>query len=214
MSDYTLHCFGESGNSYKAALMLELCGLDWAPAFVPFFEGATRKTEWRETLNEMGEAPVLIHGDLTLTQSGVILDYLAEETGKFGPETAAERREIWRWILFDNHKFTSYFATLRFFLGIKKFPESPVTEFLRGRVIDAYKVVEKHLASRDFLVGGRPTIADLSLAGYCFYTEEVGFDRWATFPAVHAWTGRIAALPGWKGPWELMPSALTGPSAG
>ena len=59
MSDYVLHCFGESGNSYKAALMLELCGLDWAPAFVPFFDGATRKDEWRESLNEMGEAPVL-----------------------------------------------------------------------------------------------------------------------------------------------------------
>jgi glutathione S-transferase len=211
MSDYVLHCFGESGNSYKAALMLELCGLDWAPAFVPFFEGATRKDEWRENLNEMGEAPVLVHRGLTLSQSGVILDYLAEETGKFGPQTPDERREILRWILFDNHKFTSYFATLRFLLGIKKFPESPVTEFLRGRALDAYRIVEKHLEKQDFLVAGRPTIADFSLAGYCFYDEEVGFDRWATFPAIHAWTRRIAALPGWKGPWVLMPSASVGP---
>jgi glutathione S-transferase len=214
MADYVLHCFGESGNSYKAALMLELCGLDWVPAFVPFFEGATRKEEWREGLNEMGEAPVLVHGDLVLTQSGVILDHLAEVTGRFGPRTPAERREIWRWILFDNHKFTSYFATLRFLRGVKRFPESPVTEFLRGRATDAYSIVDRHLEKNAFLIGDRPTIADFSLAGYCFYTEECGFDRERLFPAVHAWTRRIAALPGWKGPWELMPTGPVGPSAG
>lgn len=207
MSEFTLHCFGESGNSYKAALMLELSGCDWSPVWVPFFDGATRKPEWRDGLNEMGEAPVLQHRGQTLTQSGVILDYLAELRGEFGADTAEEKREIWRWILFDNHKFTSYFATLRFMIGIKKMPESPVTEFLRGRVVDAYKVVEKHLQTRDFLVADRPTIADFSLAGYAFYTEETGLDRWAKFPAIKAWADRIASLPGWKGPWELMPVA-------
>lgn len=209
MSDYRLHCFGESGNSYKAALMLELTGSDWTPLWVPFFQGATRSEQWRETINAMGEAPVLIHGSRVLTQSGVILDYLVEQTGRFGGADADEKREILRWILFDNHKFTSYYATLRFMLGIKKMPESPVTEFLRGRVIDAWKVVEKQLEVTDWLVGGRPTIADFSLAGYVFYDEEVGFDRWAMFPAIDAWRSRIAALPGWKGPWELMPSKPT-----
>ncbi|MDK9696359.1 MAG: glutathione binding-like protein [Siculibacillus sp.] len=206
MSEFVLHCFGESGNSYKAALMLELSGCDWEAKWVPFFEGATRSPEWRESVNEMGEAPVLEHGDLTLTQSGVILDYLADITGKFGGETPAEKREIWRWILFDNHKFTSYFATLRFLVGIKKFPENPTTEFLRGRVVDAYKVVEKHLKGRDFLVAQRPTIADFSLAGYVFYTEETGLDRGALFPAISAWADRIASLPGWKAPYDLMPT--------
>ncbi|MCE1236837.1 MAG: glutathione binding-like protein [Hyphomicrobiales bacterium] len=205
MADYRLHCFGESGNSYKAALMLELSGCDWAPLWVPFFEGATRTAEWREGLNRMGEAPVLVHGQRVLTQSGVILDYLAEETGKFAGRDADEKREIWRWILFDNHKFTSYFATLRFMLAMKKMPESPVTEFLRGRVIDAYKVVEKQLTVTDWLTGDRPTIADLSLSGYVFYDEDVGLDRWAMFPAIDAWRDRLKALPGWKGPWDLMP---------
>mgnify|MGYP001766543365 CR=1 FL=1 len=207
MSDYTLHCFGESGNSYKAALMLELSGCDWSPLFVPFFEGATRKPEWRDGLNVMGEAPVLVHGARVLTQSGVILDYLADATGRFGGLDADEKREIWRWILFDNHKFTSYFATLRFIVGIKKMPESPVSDYLRGRVLDAYKVVEKQLTVTDWLVGNRPTIADFSLAGYVYYDEEVGIDRWSLFPAIDAWRRRIQALPGWKGPWDLMPVA-------
>lgn len=207
MTDYVLHCFGESGNSYKAALMLELAGCDWAPIFVPFFDGETRRPEWRDRVNLMGEAPVLVHGPRVLTQSGVILDYLAETTGKFAATDPDEKREILRWVLFDNHKFTSYFATLRFMLGIKKMPESPVTEFLRGRVLDAYKVVDKQLSVTDWLVGNRPTIADLSLAGYVYYDEETGIDRWAQFPAIDAWRQRLAALPGWKGPYDLMPTA-------
>lgn len=205
MSDYRLHCFGDSGNSYKAALMLELTGSAWTPLWVPFFEGATRTEEWRGSINAMGEAPVLIHGSRVLTQSGVILDYLAEQTGRFGGTDADEKREIWRWILFDNHKFTSYFATLRFMVALKKMPESPVTGFLRGRVSDAYKVVEKQLTVTDWLVGNRPTIADFSLAGYVFYDEEVGLDRWSLYPAIDAWRQRLRELPGWKGPWDLMP---------
>ena len=96
MADYRLHCFAQSGNAYRAALMCELAGLDWEPVFVDFFSGATRQPEYR-SLNEMGEVPVLEHGEKLLAQSGVILDYLAEVTGRFGPETSDERREILRW---------------------------------------------------------------------------------------------------------------------
>lgn len=210
MSEFSLHCFVESGNAYKAALMLELCGCDWSPVLVPYFAGATRTPEWRDSVNEMGEAPVLEHatpaGVVRLTQSGVILDYLAGLTGKFGPADEQERREILRWILFDNHKFTSYYATLRFLYGLQKTGETPVTEWLRGRARAAYGIVDKHLAASDFLVGGRPTIADLSLAGYAFYTEPTGIDRAAEFPAVEAWVARIAALPGWQPPAALMPA--------
>jgi len=208
MAEYQLYCFGESGNAYKVALMLALTGADWEPVKVEFFKGQTRDPAWRETVNEMGEAPVLVHGDLRLSQSGVILDYLAEKTGRFGPETPMERREILRWILFDNHKFTSNYATLRFLYGLQKSGDTPVTEFLRGRAMSAYGIVDRHLASQPFLVGEKPTIADLSLAGYVFYTEETGIAP-GTFPNVEAWAGRIAALPGWQHPYALMPRAMT-----
>ena len=84
MAEFELYCFDRSGNSYKPALMLTLTGLDWKPRGVDYFNGETRGDAYRE-INEMGEAPILIHGDLTLSQSGVILDYLAELTGRFGP---------------------------------------------------------------------------------------------------------------------------------
>lgn len=52
MDEYRLHCFAQSGNAYKAALMLELCGADWEPARVDFFGGATRSPDYR-ALNPM-----------------------------------------------------------------------------------------------------------------------------------------------------------------
>lgn len=53
MSDYTLHCFGESGNAYKAALMLELSRCDWTPIWIDYFNGATRQADFRAATNEM-----------------------------------------------------------------------------------------------------------------------------------------------------------------
>jgi len=206
MAEYRLHCMKESGNAYKAALMLQLSGCDWAPVWVDYFNGETRGAAFREALNEMGEVPVLEHEGRRLTQSGVILTYLAERTGRFGGRDADENREILRWILFDNHKFTSYYATLRFLVGLQKSGETPVTEFLRTRARGAYGIVDRHLAERAFLLGDRPTIADFSLAGYVFYTEPTGIERGREFPNVEAWAARIAALPGWKHPYALMPN--------
>lgn len=207
MAEFRLHGFGESGNAYKVALMLELSGADWTLVPVAFFKGETREASWRANVNAMGEVPVLEHRGETLTQSGVILDYLATVLGTFGGHGEKEAREIWRWILFDNHKFTSYFATLRFLYGLQKSGETPVTEFLRGRAKSAYHILDAHLAERRFVVGDKPTIADLSLAGYAFYEEETGLDR-TVFSHVERWKDRIRALERWKGPYDLMPPAF------
>ena len=59
-----LHCFGESGHSYKVALALELSGLPWEPVHLDFFNGAGRRPEYISDVNEMGEAPVLVHESL------------------------------------------------------------------------------------------------------------------------------------------------------
>ena len=73
-----LHCFGESGNAYKAALALELSGLAWEPVFVDFFGGEGRSPEFRAK-NIMGEVPLLEDGDIRLTQSGVIQQYITDK---------------------------------------------------------------------------------------------------------------------------------------
>lgn len=203
MADYTLYCFAQSGNAFKAALMLQLCGADWEPRFVDFFNGETRTPEYR-ALNEMGEVPVLIDGDLTLSQTGVMLDYLSKKYGRFGPKDEAEHRDILRWTLFDNHKLTASIASLRFLLRFMKTGETPVTEFLRGRALGALKVLDGHLAGREFVVAGRPTIADFSICGYLYWPDEFGVS-WDDYPEIGAWLERIKALPGWVHPYELMP---------
>ncbi len=204
MSEYRLHCLGESGNCYKVALMLQVCGLPWTPVFVDYFGGETRGDAYRESRNELGEVPMLEAEGMQLTQSGVILTWLAQKTGRFGGSNEAERLEVLRWILFDNHKFTSYYATLRWLVGIQKQADPAVVEFLRGRVLGAFAIVDKHLSSRAFLLGDEPTIADFSLVGYHYYDEETSIDRNA-FPHLMAWVERISKLPGWKHPYDLMP---------
>ena len=206
MAEYQLYCFAQSGNSYKAALMLALIGARWTPIFVDFFHGETRSPKYRESVNEMGEVPVLVEGERKLSQSGVILTHLAQQSGKFGGKDEDGRLEILRWILFDNHKFTSYLATYRFLLTFAKTGDPAVMEFLKGRISGSLGIVAKHLSAQNFIAGREPTIADLSLCGYLFFpAEEFGFDIAAEHPPIGAWLKRIRALPGWAHPYDLMP---------
>ena len=203
MPEYTLYCFAQSGNCYKVALMLNLCGADWQPRHVDYFNGETRTPAYR-AINEMGEVPVLEHRGRRLTQSGVILDYLSQTFGKFGWADEDERREILRWLLWDNHKLTSYIATLRFMVQFQKTGETPVTEFLRGRVKGSLGILDKHLTGRAFALGEHATIADLSMCGYLYWPDEFGIS-WTDYPHIGAWLERIRALPRWVHPYELMP---------
>ena len=199
-SEFTLYCFAQSGNAYKAALMLNLCGAKWQARHVDFFGGETRTPEYRSKVNEMGEAPVLDHKGNLLTQSGVILHYLADHFRKF----QGEKLEILRWLLWDNHKLTSYVGTLRFLVRFMKTGETPVTEFLRGRIKGSFGILDLHLQKQKFIVGNAPTIADISACGYLYWPDEFGVS-WNDYPAIGAWLERIKALPGWVHPYELMP---------
>jgi len=208
MAEYQLYCFAQSGNSYRAALMLNLIGADWQPLFVDFFgKGVQRTPEYRTNVNEMGEVPVLVHGTKKLSQSGVILTYLAERSGKFLPRGEDEWLEALRWIIFDNHKLNSYLATYRFLRTLAKPPGQPaVLEFFKGRIDNSLGILDKRLANRDYVVGPQPTIADLSLVGYLYYPpEEFGFDIAAQHKNIAAWLTRIKALPRWTHPYDLMP---------
>jgi len=203
MPEFTLYCFAQSGNAYKAALMLQLCGAKWQPRWVDFFNGETRKPEYR-AVNEMGEVPVLEHRGQRFSQSGVILHYLAGHFGRFGGASEEERREILRWILWDNHKLTSYIATLRWMVHLAKTGEPQVHEFLRGRVKSALGILDGHLAKSPFATGESATIADFSMCGYLYWPDEFGVS-WTDYPRIGAWLGRIQALPSWVHPYELMP---------
>jgi glutathione S-transferase len=208
VAEYQLYCFAQSGNAYRAALMLNLIGADWEPIWIDFFVGLEQRTpDYRTKVNEMGEAPVLVHGSRKLSQSGVILTYLAELSGKFAPQGEDERLEALRWIIFDNQKVNGFLGPYRFLRIFAKPPGDPaVLAFLKGRIDGNLAIVDKRLSTRAFMLGPLPTIADLSLVAYLYYPpEEFGFDIAAEHKNIAAWLERIKALPGWKHPYELMP---------
>ena len=204
---YRLHSFCQSGNSFKVAFLLRALDVPWEPVFVDFMNGVTRRDDWRAQFNDMGEAPVLEDGTRRLTQSGLILSYLADRHGAFNGRSEDERYEIQRWILFDNHKFTSYFASYRFMKSFgPKAPDPAVMAWLKGRIDGAFAVVDKHLATQPYMAGDQPTIADFSLCGYMFYpVEESGYDIAGQFPHLQAWIDRMQALPGWASPYDMLP---------
>lgn len=207
---YKLHAFAQSGNCYKVALLLQALRQPWEAVHMPFSDfagGVPRSADWRERQNPMGELPILEVDGMKLTQSGAILVHLAAKHGAYGGQSEDEKQEVLRWILFDNHKFTSYFASWRFTKSFSPVaPDPAVEKWLKGRADNAFGIAERHLANRDYVVGNQPTIADMSLCGYMYYpVEESGYDIPTQYPAIARWLERLKSLPGWKGPYDLLP---------
>ena len=206
MPTYRLHYFPESGNSYKLALMLTLCGQAFEPVWTDFGGGITRTAEWRRTVNEMGEIPVLEEDGVRLTQTAPILLKLARQFGKFGGETEAEQFELLRWLFWDNHKLTGYMASYRFMRTFIPSGDPAVLNYYRKRLDDFLGILETHLQRNAFAIGARPSIADISMMAYLHYpSDETGYDFAVSHPAISAWLGRMAALPGWKSAYDLLP---------
>ncbi len=206
MSRYRLHYFPESGNSYKLALMLTLCGETFEPVWTDFGSRITWTPEWRATVNPMGEIPVLEEDGVKLTQTGPILLRLAERYGRLGGSDDVERFEVLRWLFWDNQKLSAHMATYRFMRTFSRRADPAVLAYLRARVDDFLGIVERQVANQAFIAGPEATIADLSMCAYLSYpADETGYDLPGAYPGVQAWLGRIAALPGWRSPYDLLP---------
>jgi glutathione S-transferase len=206
MPTYRLHYFPESGNSYKLALMLTLCGQGFEPIWTDFGGGVTRTPEWRRDVNEMGEIPVLEVDGERLTQTAPILLMLARQFGRFGGETEQEQFELLRWLFWDNHKLTGYMATYRFMRAFTPSPDQHVLKHFRRRLDDFLSILEQHMRKNSFAIGERPTVADISMMAYLHYpADETGCDLAASHRAINGWLGRMAQLPGWKSAYDLLP---------
>jgi len=161
----------------------------------------------RADINEMGEVPVLVHGSKKLSQSGVCLTYLARRSGKFKPEGEDEELEALRWMIFDNQKVNGFLGPYRFLRCLAKPPGDPaVLAFLKGRIDNVLGILDKRLAARPYVLGNRPTIADLSLIAYLYFpAEEFGFDIAATYGNIAAWLGAHQGAAGLEASLRLMP---------
>ena len=197
------HC--ESGNAYKVALMLALCGKSFQFRHVDIFAGEAKVPAFRE-LNHFGEVPVLCHGARHLAQSAATLQYLAEKLDRFGPIDEDHRWAIAEWLFWDNHRLLPGLAMTRFLRRFTTDPDPSVLAFTRTRAEAALGRLDEVLVERPYLTGSLPTIADICCAGYAWFIDQAGLDP-ARWPSVEAWLARLEALPGWQHPYELLPKA-------
>ena len=111
-----------------------------------------------------------------------------------------------RWLSWDNQTLSGFMVAYRFRRRFSRTAGPAVLAFLRSQVDDCLGIIEKRVAVRPFLIGDRPTIADLSICAYLsFPPDETDWDLSASYPRRHAWLGQIAALPGWQAPYDLLP---------
>jgi glutathione S-transferase len=188
--------------SGKVALMLALAGAPHSYRHVDLAQGAQRQPDYL-AMNRFAQVPVLLHGDLVLAQSNVILRYLADALGKFGGAGEAERREIAQWLDFEADLMSSGVRALR---GAVRFlnADAAVRQYVRGRAERALALLEDALADRPFLVGSRPTIADIAVFPHLAVAAE-GELELTPYANVRAWMDRMMALPGARHPYDLMP---------
>jgi GSH-dependent disulfide-bond oxidoreductase len=193
-------------NGVKVSIMLEECGLAYEPHRVAFDTNDQMSGEFR-SLNPNNKIPAIIDPNgpggrpLALWESGAILIYLAEKTGKFLPADAAARYETIQWLMFQMGGIGPMFGQVGFFhkFAGKAFEDKRP----RDRYVDESKrllaVLNGRLEGRDWIMGDNYTIADIAtfpwvrnLVGFYEAGELVGFEA---FPHVKRALAAFVARP-------------------
>ncbi|MBX3562429.1 MAG: glutathione S-transferase family protein [Sphingomonas sp.] len=194
-----LHEYAASGNCYKIRLTAALLGLALERREYDIMKGATRAEDFLASVNANGRIPVLQVGDRFIPESNAACFYLAEGT-QLVPEDRFDRADMLRWMFFEQYNHEPNVATLRFWygwVGKENWTEAQRIQLPGKRAAGeaALKLMDDHLETRDFLVGGRLSLADIALYAYTHVAGEGGFVL-ADYPAVRAWLDRVAATPG------------------
>ena len=193
-------------NGVKASIMLEEIGLPYEPHLVDIMKNETWGPEFL-SLNPNGKIPAIVDPDgpggkpLALFESGAILAYLGEKTGKLLSKDPAERYETMQWVFFQMAAVGPMFGQLGFFhkFGGKAIEDKRPLERYRDESKRLLGVLETRLAGRDWIMGKEFSIADVSLIGWVralkvFYEagEMLGMDL---LPRVNDWLERALARP-------------------
>jgi glutathione S-transferase len=199
MSDLVLHEYSASGNCYKIRLTAALLGLPLERREYDILKGETRTPEFLASVNANGRIPVLQIGERFLPESNAACFYLADGSGLV-PEERFERADMLRWMFFEQYNHEPNIATMRFWLAYVGEPN--LNDAQRAQLDSkkaageaALRLMDEHLAGREWFVGERMSLADVTLYAYTHVAAEGGFDLGA-YPAMQAWLTRVAAAPG------------------
>ncbi|HLL27343.1 MAG TPA: glutathione S-transferase family protein [Xanthobacteraceae bacterium] len=200
---FTLYGHQLSGPTYKVGLMLSLCGEPFAYEHVDLRAGAHKQPDYLAK-NRYGQVPCLHDGARHFCQSASILQYLAEVLKKFDGKNAEEHAHIREWMFWDFDRLApGIFRSRAYKLGLRKGSQDVIDSF-KSDGEAGLKVLEDHLGKHQWLVGGKPTVADIDCYGVIYYAADGGFDL-AGYPNVAAWKKRVEALPGYGTPQTIMP---------
>ena len=190
-----LYDFLPSGNGYKVRLLLTQLEIPFELVELDITNGETRTPEFLEK-NPNGRIPLVELDDgRLLWESGAILLYFAEGT-RFLPADRFERAQVAQWMFFEQYSHEPYVAVARAWLHVFGLDDERRRQLPQKQKLgyDALGVMERQLATREFFVAERYTIADIALYAYTHVADEGGFDL-GRYPAVCAWLERMRSQP-------------------
>jgi glutathione S-transferase len=202
MSDgFTLYGSFTSSSTYKPMLFFALARLPLSFRTVNLKTGAHKLPDYL-AVNRYAQVPALRHRGLTIVQSNVILDYLARASERFEGTSERERWQAREWLSWEADALTNI-ARVRHAARFRPV-EPPVLARLLALAEAALDFLERSLEGRQWLVGDACTIADIGCFGRMVFMAEGGMEI-ARWPRVAAWAGRLAAMPGFERPYDLIP---------
>ncbi len=193
-------------NGVKASIMLEEIGLPYEPHLVSIMKNETWTPEFL-ALNPNGKIPAIIDPDgpggepLALFESGAILNYLAEKTGKLKPADPALAHQTLQWTFFQVGHVGPMFGQFGFFhkFGGKDIEDKRPLERYRDETIRIVKLLDDRLKDREWIMGDDYTIADIAIFPWvrgltAFYEagEMLGMDK---LDSLNDWVERCTARP-------------------
>jgi len=188
-----LYHFPLSGHAHRARLFLSLLDLPHEVIDVDLANGE-HKTPAFLAINPFGQVPVLEDDGVYISDSNAILVYLAKKSGRseWLPEDALGAAQVQRWLSVAAGEL-AYGPCAARLITVFGRPFNPDEVIARAHTILA--LMDKHLTGREWLVGDRPTIADIAQYSYLIGAPEGNVDL-SGYPAVNALLRRIEALPG------------------
>jgi len=198
-----LHDYPSSANCYKVRLLAAQLDLDYERVNVDIFGGDTLTDDFAR-LNPARMTPVLETEDGPLPESNAILVHLAEGT-ELLPDQPGPRAQVLRWLFYEQAEVQPGIAGLRFRLLTGRLdPDHPSVRARQATGAAVLQVLDDHLREQPYLVGGRYSIADISLYAYVHVADEAAFDL-GDYPAVREWVARVEATPRYMNDLQPMP---------
>ena len=179
-------------NGWKISIALEEMGLPYEVRVIDFC-AMEQKADWYVKLNPNGRIPTLEDEGFTLFESGAILIYLAEKTGKFLPKGVQERSRVLQWLMFQMSGIGPMMGQANVFF--RYFPEKiqPVIERYQREVTRLFGVLERQLATHEY-VAGAYSIADMALWPWVSGHDYSGVSV-EEFPSLKRWLALVGARP-------------------